>query len=64
MYQVGVAHGVLGDLDEVVQGFRQDFDEEQDVLIILVAGVPGRGSRRRALGVLLARSGGRLALGG
>lgn len=63
MYQVGVAHGVLGDLDEVVQGFDQEFYEEQDLLVPLVAGVSGRGSRRRTLGVL-ARSGGRLAIGG
>lgn len=40
--QVDVVHGVVDDLDEVVQGFDQDFDEEQDgqdVAVMVVAGV-------------------------
>lgn len=40
--QVDVVHGVVDDLDEVVQGFDHDFDEEQDgqdVVVMVVAGV-------------------------
>ena len=40
--QVDVVHGVVDALDEVVQGFDQDFDEEQDeqgVFVMVVAGV-------------------------
>ena len=42
MCQVAVVHGAVDDLDEVVQGFDQDFDEEQDgqdVAVMVVAGV-------------------------
>lgn len=40
--QVDVVHGVVDDLEELVQGFNQDFGEEQDeqdVVVMVVAGV-------------------------
>lgn len=40
--QVAVVHGVVDDLEEVVQGLDQDFGEEQDeqgVVVMVVAGV-------------------------
>lgn len=40
--QVDVVHGVVDDLEELMQGFNQDFGEEQDeqdVVVMVVAGV-------------------------